>query len=201
VLNAATTVNLGAADQTTGDSTNVANFQNVDGSSQSANLTLTGSSGSNIIQGGSGNDTIDGGGGLDHLFGNGGDDFFMVDGSSLNLGTTIDGGAGNNSVSIAANSGTITDTELVASLTNIQSIDFSASGNSTSLNLSGSQISQIDGGASNTLTMHFSASESLNITDPTANYTSAVSGSTTNYTIYDNAAHDTVIAHVTTIAA
>ncbi len=127
VLAAAATVNLANSDQTSGNSTNVTNFQNIDGSAVSSSLTLTGSSGSNIITGGSGNDTINGGGGADQLFGGGGDDLFIVDHSSLVLGTTINGGTGSNSVNIAANSGTISDPELVASLTNIQSIDFTAS--------------------------------------------------------------------------
>jgi Ca2+-binding RTX toxin-like protein len=200
VMSTAATVDLGNVDQTSGDSTNVANFQNVDGSALSSALTLTGSSGANIITGGSGNDTINGGGGADHLFGGGGDDLFIVDQSSLNLGTTIDGGTGNNSVNIAANSGTITDTELVASLTNIQSIDFTASNVNASLNLSGSQISQMDGGTANTLTVHFDAGDTLNITDPGANVASNVVGNTTNYTIYDDASHTNVVAHLSLVA-
>jgi hypothetical protein len=116
------------------------------------------------------------------------------------LGTKIDGGTGNNSVNISANSGTVGDTELFASLTNIQSIDFTASNVNASLNLSGSQISHIDGGAANTLTLLFDAGDTLNITDPIANYTSAVVGNTTTYTIYDDAAHTAVVAHLAMVA-
>ena len=93
VLSAATTVNLANADQTSGDSTNVTGFQNIDASGLSSGLTLTGSSGDNTITGSSGNDTINGGGGQDHLFGGGGDDIFIIDGSSLALGATINGGS------------------------------------------------------------------------------------------------------------
>jgi Ca2+-binding RTX toxin-like protein len=200
VMTAAAAVDLGNADQTAGDSTNVSNFQNVDASGLSSALTLTGSSGANVITGGSGNDTINGGGGLDNLFGGGGDDLFIVDHSSLNLGTTIDGGSGNNSVNIAANSGTIGDTELLASLTNIQSIDFTASNVDASLNLSGSQISQMDGGAANALTLHFDAGDVVNITDPGANYSTVVVGNTTTYTIYDDAAHSNVVAQLAMVA-
>jgi hypothetical protein len=182
------------------DTTNVANFQNVDASALSSALTLTGSSGANVITGGSGNDTINGGGGLDHLFGGGGDDIFIVDHSSLILGTTIDGGIGSNSVNISANSGTVGDPELLASLTNVQSIDFTASNVTASLNLSGSQISQMDGGAANTLTLLFDAGDVLNITDPGANVSSAVVGNTTTYTIYDDASHTTVVAHLAMVA-
>ena len=188
----AATVNLANADQTSGDSTNVANFQNIDGSALSSALNLTGSSGANIITGGSGNDTIDGGGGADTLKGGGGDDLFIIDHSSLLL-STIDGGSGNNSVNLSANSGTIGDAELVASLTNVQSIDFTASNVTASLNLSGAQISQMDGGAANTLTMHFDAGD-FNITDAPATIRAASSAH--DLTIYDDAVHTNVIAHV-----
>jgi hypothetical protein len=40
----------------------------------------------------------------------------------------------------------------------------------------------------------------LNITDPGANYTSAVVGNTTTYTIYDDPAHTTVVAHLALVA-
>ena len=189
-----------SADQTTGDSVNVKKFENIDASAVSSDLSITGSSGANTISGGSGNDTINGGGGLDHLFGNGGDDLFIVDHSSLALGTTIDGGSGTNTVNISANSGTISDPELVASLTNVQVIDFTANNVDASLNLSGSQISQMAGGAANTLTLNFNAGDALAITDPAANYTSTTVGNTTNYTIYDDAAHTNVVAHLALVA-
>lgn len=200
MLASAATVNLANSDQTSGDSTNVANFQNIDGTEVSSSLTLTGSSGSNIITGSTGNDTINGGGGADQLFGGGGDDLFIVDLSSLILGTTINGGSGSNSVNIAANSGTISDPELVASLTNIQSIDFTASNVTASLTLSGSQISQMDGGAANTLTLHFDAGDTLNIADPAANYSAVTVGNTTNYTFYTDATHVTEVAHLSLVA-
>jgi hypothetical protein len=199
-MSSAATVDLGNADQTSGDSTNVVNFQDIDGTALSSALTLTGSAGANFITGGSGNDTINGGGGTDHLFGGGGDDLFIVDHSSLILGTTIDGGSGNNSVNISANSGAVGDPELLASLTNVQSIDFTASNVNASLNLSGSQISQMDGGAANTLTLLFDAGDVLNITDPVANVSSAVVGNTTTFTIYDDASHTNVVAHLAMVA-
>ncbi len=186
VLGAATTVNLANGDQTSGDSTSVTGFQNIDASGLSSGLSLTGSSGANTITGSSGNDTINGGGGLDHLFGGGGDDIFIIDGSSLALGTTIDGGSGTNSVSLSANSGTITDTELLASLTNVQSIDFTASNVNASVSLSGSQISQLAGGAANTLTMQINGGDTVNVTDAMANYDVNTVGNITNYTIYDD---------------
>src|SRR6202042_829188 len=88
LLKAAATVNLGNADQTTGDTTTVTNFQNVDASALSAGVSLTGSSGANTITGGFGNDTIDGAGGADVINANGGDDTVIYHGTEI----SIDGG-------------------------------------------------------------------------------------------------------------
>ncbi len=74
VLKAAGTVNLGNADQTSGDSTTVINFQNIDASALSTAVSLTGSSSANTITGGSGNDTIDGAGGADVIAAGAGND-------------------------------------------------------------------------------------------------------------------------------
>jgi hypothetical protein len=116
------------------------------------------------------------------------------------LGTTIDGGSGTNSVSLSANAGTITDTELLASLTNMQSIDFTASNVTASVNLSGSQIAQIAGGAANTLTMQINGGDAVTIADAPANYTQNTVGNVTNYTIYDDALHSNVVAHLSLVA-
>jgi hypothetical protein len=153
---------------------------------------LTGSSGNNTITGSSGNDAINGGGGQDHLFGGSGDDIFIIDGSSLALGATINGGAGTNSVSLSANSGSITDSELSTSLMNVQFIDFTASNVNAALNLSGSQVSLISGGVNNTLAMQTNGGDTVNITDP---FDSVVNGTTTSYTIYD-VTHTTITAHL-----
>src|SRR5450755_489879 len=76
VLHATATVNLANADETTGDSTTVANFQNVDASLLSVGAMITGSAAANVITAGGGNDTviyhgtetsIDGGAGSDTL--------------------------------------------------------------------------------------------------------------------------------------
>ena len=62
------------------------------------------------------------------------------------------------------------DTELLAALTNVQSIDFTANNVNASVSLSGSQISQMAGGAANTLTMQINGGDTVNITDPASNY-------------------------------
>ena len=100
VLRAATTVNLANADQTTGDSTIVSNFQNVDASALAVGAAITGSAAANIITGGAGNDIIDGGGGADVISAGGGDDTVTVRGTE----TSIDGGTGSDTMVLAASS-------------------------------------------------------------------------------------------------
>ncbi len=127
VLHAVTTVNLGNADQTTGDATSVSNFQNVDASALSASVSITGSSGANIITAGSGNDTIDGAGGADTIKAGAGDDIVSYYGTE----TSIDGGTGTNTlllkaaanVNLGAADQTVGDT---TGVTNFQNVDASA---------------------------------------------------------------------------
>ena len=102
ILRAAATVNLANADQTSGDTTTVANFQNVDASSLAIGVSLTGSSGVNVLSGGAGNDTIDGGGGADTITAGGGDDVVTYQGAE----TSIDGGSGVDTLVMAAGGGT-----------------------------------------------------------------------------------------------
>ncbi len=71
------TVNLGAADQVSGDNGVTTGFENVDGTRSTQSLTLTGSAGDNILFGGSAGDRITGGLGTDVLYGNGGADRFV----------------------------------------------------------------------------------------------------------------------------
>src|SRR5262249_29143388 len=93
-------VNLAAADQTSGDTTTVTNFQNVDASAltPAQPVSITGSSSINILTGGAGNDTIDGGGGSDTIQGGGGDDTIAYRGTE----NSIDGGTGNNTLLLQA---------------------------------------------------------------------------------------------------
>ena len=101
LLKAAATVNLGNADQTTGDTATVTSFQNVDASALSQGVLLTGSSGANIITGGFGNDTIDGVGGADVINASGGDDTVTYRGTE----TSIDAGTGADTLILAATGG------------------------------------------------------------------------------------------------
>jgi Ca2+-binding RTX toxin-like protein len=199
-LKTAVAVNLAnsTTDQTSGDSVTVKGFNYVDGSTLSDNLSLSGGSNGNSITGGSGNDTIVGGGGADTLSGGLGNDSFTLDASSLALSARVDGGGGTNALAFAAAASATTvnsATQLVAALTNVQSIDFTATNINASLSLSGAQISSMDGGAANTLRIDINAGDTITITDAAANYDLVGS----SYTIYNNAAHSTVIAHLDVI--
>ena len=149
LLRAVTTVNLGNVDQTTGDATSVANFQNVDASGLSGSVTITGSSVANIITTGSGNDTIDGAGGADVINAGAGDDSVSYYGSEV----SIDGGAGINTlvmraaanVNLANADQTTGDT---AGVSNFQNVD--ASGLSSAISIIGSSGANVlTGGTGN----------------------------------------------------
>jgi uncharacterized protein len=77
VLTKATSVNLAAADQTTGDAAKVTGFENIDASFMTTGLSLTGSTAANVLIGGQGNDVLTGGAGADVLAGGLGADRFV----------------------------------------------------------------------------------------------------------------------------
>jgi VCBS repeat-containing protein len=72
------TVNLGSADQVSGDSGVASGFENVDATLANAAVTLTGSAGVNALAGGSAADRLTGGLGSDVLYGNAGADRFIL---------------------------------------------------------------------------------------------------------------------------
>ena len=80
----------GEGDQTTGDSTLVGGFQNVDASALGVGVSLRGSTAANAITGGAGDDVIDGFGGADVVAAGAGADTVTVRGSEA----SVDGGAG-----------------------------------------------------------------------------------------------------------
>ena len=86
------------SDETTGDSVNVTNIQNIDASILTTAVAVTGSSSANVITTGSGNDVIDGGGGSDAIDAGAGDDRV----SYYNSEVSIDGGTGNNTLVLRA---------------------------------------------------------------------------------------------------
>lgn len=73
----AVTVNLGAADQVSGDSGTASGFEHVNAAAATATVTLTGSTGANALTGGSAADRLTGGRGTDTLTGGAGADRFV----------------------------------------------------------------------------------------------------------------------------
>jgi Ca2+-binding RTX toxin-like protein len=129
-LGMAVTANLANADQTTGDSVNVTNFQNVDASALTTGVSITGSAGANVLTGGSGADTIDGGGGADVINGGAGNDQIIYHGTEA----SISGGADVNTlvmlaqatVNLANADQTSGDTTNVSSFQNVDASQLSA---------------------------------------------------------------------------
>lgn len=70
-------VNLGAADQVSGDKGTTVGFEGVDASAALTSVTLRGGSGMNLLSGGIGNDLLQGGRGADAMWGGGGADRFV----------------------------------------------------------------------------------------------------------------------------
>ena len=147
-----TAINLSVAagsDQTTGDTVNTTNFENVDASALGSALTVTGSSAANTITTGSGNDTIDGGGGADVIVAGVGNDSVAYYGSE----TSIDGGTGTNTLMLRA-AGTINLGNVdqssgdSANVTNFQNVDASALSMAASITGS-SSANTITGGSGN----------------------------------------------------
>ena len=83
---------LAGSDQTTGDSVNVANFENLDAGAVTTTLTVTGAASANVITTGSGDDTIDSAGGADIINAGAGNDTISYRGTeaSIDAGTGID---------------------------------------------------------------------------------------------------------------
>ncbi len=149
VLATAATINLTSGDQTTGNSTNVSGFQNVDASALSTGVSITGTTTANTITGGAGNDTIDGGGGADVIAAGGGNDSVAYYGTE----SSIDGGGGTNTLLLkVATTVNLSGTDVTPSdsigVTNFQNVDASAL--SAAVTLTGSSgVNTITGGSGN----------------------------------------------------
>jgi Ca2+-binding RTX toxin-like protein len=177
-------------------------IENVIGSATGAN-SLTGDASANVLTGGGANDTIVGGGGADTLSGGGGADAFTIDGSSLTLAARVDGGTGTDTVAVAPNSGSsFTSTDLAAALSNVEVIDFRATGVNATLSVSGAQAAAMTDAAKD-LTIQTSASggDTVTVADAASRYTTTTDVAGTHYDISADDAHTTLLAHLTVVAA
>jgi hypothetical protein len=138
---------VAGADQTTGDTANVRNFENLDASALITAISVTGSTSANTITTGSGGDTIDGQGGADVINSGAGNDTVGYWGTE----TSIDGGTGTNTlllrVSGTINLGNVDQTVGdLTSVTNFQDVD--ASGLSNGASITGSAVINVITGGS-----------------------------------------------------
>ncbi len=91
-------------------------------------ITITGTAGADTITGSSVRDIIEGGDGADTLNGGGGDDRFLLnDAFHFDIGETIDGGAGLGDT-LVLNTGSNGNNYNAANLTNVERLEFGASG-------------------------------------------------------------------------
>ena len=90
--------------------------------------------------------------------------------------------------------------QLLASLTSIQSIDFTAAGVNASLTLSGAQVAQLSGGAADIMTFNINAGDTVIITDAASHYDVSTNGAVSNYVFYDDAQHTNLVAQLTLVA-
>jgi Ca2+-binding RTX toxin-like protein len=147
-----TAVNFAVAtnvDQTTGDTVNVTNFENLDASALSTGLAVTAAGFANTITTGSGNDAIDGGGGADIINAGGGNDAVAYYGTE----NSIDGGIGVNTLQLkTATTVTLANVDQTTGdatiVSNFQNVDASAL--SSAVSISGSVgANTITGGSGN----------------------------------------------------
>ncbi|QUT08262.1 hypothetical protein KFK14_13940 [Sphingobium phenoxybenzoativorans] len=128
--------------------------------------------------------------GIEHILGSGNNDSFTL---NLSAGWSVDGGAGQDTVTMAANSGTVNQAALLGVLSNVERIDFTASNVTANLTVDSSFIQSIVGaGNSSHLTLAKDGADTITI-DPAAHY--SVSGS--DYTFYSDAGMTTQVAQLT----
>ncbi len=117
--------------------------------------------------GGDGNDTLYSRGGTDQLFGEADADTLIVDGSLLGLGMIANGGAGFDTLQITGLASS--ESNLLASASNFEILDFMQSGVSMNLNLSAAEIATLTGqsqGASNELRIYIDGNDTVDRTTP-----------------------------------
>jgi len=114
---------------------------------------------------------------------------------ALGAGFSVDGGAGADTVALAANAGSVTAAQLSGVLSRIETIDFNASGTNANLTVDASFIQSVTGaGNAAHLTVDFNAGDSVQIASG-AFYTQ--NGS--DYTFYSDSTMTTTVAQLTVV--
>ncbi len=183
----AATIILSLADQTSGDTANVFGFENVDASTSSAAVSLTGDANANKLTGGSGNDTISGGAGADTINGGAGNDTITFDGSDVSIagGTGTDTLIVTGAATIDLLAGNISGFEIVDASTSSAAVSLTGNADANKLTggsgndtiSGGAGADTIDGGAGNdTLIVTGAATINLSPADQTSGDTANVTG-------------------------
>ncbi|MBX9884858.1 MAG: calcium-binding protein, partial [Novosphingobium sp.] len=114
---------------------------------------------------------------------------------TLGAGFSVDGGAGVDTVALAANAGTVSSAQLAGVLSRVETIDFTASGTNASLTVDASFIQGVAGaGNASQLTVDFNAGDTLQIANGSF-YTQ--NGS--DYTFYSDSSLTTTVAQLSVI--
>jgi hypothetical protein len=128
--------------------------------------------------------------GIEYVVGSSNGDSFTV---SQSQGWHVDGGAGNDTVTLANNSGSVTEADLLSFLTNVETIDFGGTNVQGNLTMDASTIQSLVGaGNSSHLIINLDGDDSLAISGA-AFYTQVGS----DYTFYSDGSHTTQIGQLT----
>ncbi|WP_298197508.1 calcium-binding protein, partial [Novosphingobium sp.] len=132
--------------------------------------------------------------GIERVLGSAYNDNFTL---SLGNGWTIDGGAGTDTVGFAANSGTITESQLTGVLTNTEVLDFTSSGTAANLSVTSSFIqSLVSAGNASAIQINIDANDTISIgAGSFVNYDSG----TNAYTFYSDSSLTTQVAKMTVV--
>ncbi|MET0362858.1 MAG: calcium-binding protein, partial [Sphingobium sp.] len=129
--------------------------------------------------------------GIEKILGSGYNDNFTL---SLGNGWSVDGGAGNDAVHLAANSGSVTAANLMGVLSHVEEIDFTNSNVMANLTIDAAFIqSMVGAGTSSALTIKLDGNDSISLaTVPNYSYDNAG-----HYILYDNSNPTQEVARLT----
>jgi Ca2+-binding RTX toxin-like protein len=192
MVTGAATINLSAADQSTGDTASVTGFENVDASGSSVAVSLTGDSGNNKLTGSNYAETLTGGQGADTLDGGGGDDTFTIASGEFVSGDSIQGGADSDKINVTATTANFT----VGSISGVETL--TTQGSDQTVTMTATQwagfVNQIDLGSGTDLLkvlVSGASGNDISLIPVTATYTNietvnligTANGATTNDTL------------------
>ena len=177
---------LGADTLIGGTGTDTADYS---AASAGISLTLNGAGSGTGSAGEATGDTLSG---IESVIGSAQNDHFDL---TLGTGWSIDGGAGTDSVSMAANSGTIIESQLTGVLSHVEEIDFTSSATVANLTVSSSFIQSLVGaGNASALTLDINGDDTINI-----GAGSFYDQAGNDYTFYNDAGHTSQIAKMTVV--